>query len=136
MMAKKITWAAALVLVFCLISSSGLKTRSAEAFVAEATEVISVIRIGVSLVDYIYKTFKPIIADSDIDARDITDKRRVNREILKEYQVISTALDRMSQSNEQVRSTMIKLKESIPSIVRQVQRCRRVTFERIIPRRV
>ena len=37
---------------------------------AEATEIISVVRIGVSLVEYIYKVFAPIFDDmgvSDVD---------------------------------------------------------------------
>ncbi len=104
--------------LLALASSPGQPKPQAEAFVAEAAEIIGVVRIGVSLVDYIYKVFKPIISDSDISARDITEKRKIDREILREYKVISSALDRMSQNNEQVRATMLKLKDTIPTIVR------------------
>ena len=43
-----------LILVICLIEVS-LQFVAETAAVAEATEIIGVIRIGVSLVDYIYK---------------------------------------------------------------------------------
>ncbi len=39
---------------------------------AEATEVIAVVRIGVSLVEYIYKVFAHIFRDSGLDDADIT----------------------------------------------------------------
>jgi hypothetical protein len=38
----------------------------AEPLIAEAVEVISVVRIGISLVDYTYKVFSNIFEDSDI----------------------------------------------------------------------
>jgi hypothetical protein len=45
---------------------------SVDGFVAEATEVISVVRIGVSLVEYIYKVFSNIFHDSGASDIDIS----------------------------------------------------------------
>ncbi len=38
---------------------------------AEATEVIAVVRIGVSLVEYIYKVFSHIFNDSGLSEADL-----------------------------------------------------------------
>ena len=58
-----------LLLLSCLFLFSFIRAefRSADAFVAEATEIIGVVRLGVSLVEYIYKVFAPIIEKSDVD---------------------------------------------------------------------
>lgn len=49
--------------------------RSADAFVAEATEIIGVVRLGVSLVEYIYKVFSHVFEDSGLSDADLTGKR-------------------------------------------------------------
>lgn len=43
-----------------------------DAFVAEATEIIAVVRIGVSLVEYTYKVFRDIFEDSGLSDTDLT----------------------------------------------------------------
>ncbi len=42
----------------------------------EATEVIAVIRIGVSLVEHIYKVFSHIFKDSGLSEADLLGKQR------------------------------------------------------------
>ena len=42
----------------------GVNGFESEAILAEETEIISVVRIGVSLVEYIYKVFSKIARDS------------------------------------------------------------------------
>ena len=59
-------------LLLVSLSSTSEFGSGAEAFVAEATEIISVVRIGVSLVEYIYKTFSHIFEDSGASKVDWT----------------------------------------------------------------
>ena len=107
------------VVISLLISSASLEV--SEAFVAEATEVIGVVRLGVQLVEYIYKVFDNIFQDSEIsDQLDITGQRgrELDREVLRQYEVVSRALERMGQSNEEVKATMLHLRQNFPAIIR------------------
>ena len=101
-----------------LISSASLEV--SEAFVAEATEVIGVVRLGVTLVEYIYKVFDNIFQDSEISDVDVTGQRgrELDREVLRQYEVVSRALERMGQSNEEVKATMLHLRKNFPSVIR------------------
>ena len=56
---------------------SSKKTRSVDAFVTEATEVIAVVKIGVSLVEYIYKVFSNIFEDSGISDSDLVGENKI-----------------------------------------------------------
>ena len=109
-------------LISLLISSASLEM--SEAFVAEATEVIGVVRLGVQLVEYIYKVFDNIFEDSEIsgglDGLDLTGQRgrELDREVLRQYEVVSRALERMGQSNEEVKATMLHLRQNFPAIIR------------------
>ena len=108
-----------LVVISLLISSASLDV--SEAFVAEATEVIGVVRLGVQLVEYIYKVFDNIFEDSEIsDGLDLTGQRgrELDREVLRQYEVVSRALERMGQSNEEVKATMLHLRQNFPAIIR------------------
>ena len=61
--------------VACLyIGLIGAEWNGADAFVAEATEIIGVVKIGVSLVDYIYKVFSKIFRESGLEEADWTGK--------------------------------------------------------------
>lgn len=124
------------VLFFLAILSmnSASEFGSADAFVAEATEVIGVIKIGVSLVDYIYKVFSHIFEDSGVSDSDLLGKfdnmrvvctwpneivsgakgREMQKELLTEYKVISAALDRFGKSNYEVQSTLLHMQRSLP----------------------
>ena len=107
------------VVISLLISSASLEV--SEAFVAEATEVIGVVRLGVQLVEYIYKVFDNIFQDSEIsDQLDITGQRgrELDREVLRQYEVVSRALERMGQSNEEVKATMPPPRQNFPAIIR------------------
>ena len=110
-------------ILFCVAiidyKAFGLAT---EAFVAEATEIIGVVRLGVSLVQYTYKVFSTIFEDSGISDSDLlgAEGRNVEKELLMEYKVITTALDRLGQSNEQVEVTIRQLRRNLPSIIRSV----------------
>ena len=55
-----------------------------EAFVAEATEIIGVVRLGVSLVQYTYKVFSTIFEDSGISDSDLLGSkgREMEQELL------------------------------------------------------
>ncbi len=44
--------------------------------------------------------------------------RAMEAELLAEYQVITTALDRLGQSNQQVQATMQNLERNLPLIIR------------------
>ena len=108
-------------LISLLISSASLEM--SEAFVAEATEVIGVVRLGVQLVEYIYKVFDNIFEDSEISDGldlDLTGQRgrELDREVLRQYEVVSRALERMGQSNEEVKATMLHLRQNFPAIIR------------------
>ena len=46
-----------------LLTLQACQTQAVDAFVAEATEIIGVVRIGVSLVEYMYKGTVEIITD-------------------------------------------------------------------------
>ena len=94
----------------------------AEAFVAEATEVISVVRIGISLVEHIYKVFAHIFQDSGLSDADILGQkeRELEAELLAEYRVITGALDRLAQSNEQLQLTIYNLQRNLPQLIRSV----------------
>ena len=50
--------------IFAFLKPMPINGFGAEAFVAEATEIIGVVRIGVNLVEYIYKVFSKIARDS------------------------------------------------------------------------
>ena len=106
------------VVISLLISSASLEV--SEAFVAEATEVIGVVRLGVSLVQYIYNVFDNIFEDSEISDLDVTGQRgrELDREVLRQYEVVSRALERMGQSNEEVKATMLHLRQNFPAIIR------------------
>ena len=104
-----------------LLISSAANIEVSEAFVAEATEVIGVVRLGVQLVEYIYKVFDNIFEDSEIsDGLDLTGQRgrELDREVLRQYEVVSRALERMGQSNEEVKATMLHLRQNFPAIIR------------------
>jgi hypothetical protein len=120
--------------------------RQADAFVAEATEIIAVVRIGISLVEHIYDVFSHIFEDSGLSESDLLGKlslkhnpcmsmkpsntmnnvptttgskrRELEGELLYEYRTISLALDRMAQSNEQVQATISNLQRNLPSVIR------------------
>ena len=107
-------------LISLLITSARLEM--SEAFVAEATEVIGVVRLGVQLVEYIYKVFDNIFEDSEISGLDLDltgqRGRELDREVLRQYEVVSRALERMGQSNEEVKATMLHLRQNFPAIIR------------------
>ena len=109
-----------LVVISLLISSASLDV--SEAFVAEATEAIGVVRLGVQLVEYIYKVFDNIFEDSEISDLDVDltgqRGRELDREVLRQYEVVSRALERMGQSNEEVKATMLHLRQNFPAIIR------------------
>ena len=106
------------IVISLLISSANLEL--SEAFVAEATEVIGVVRLGVSLVEYIYKVFDNIFEDSELSDVDITGQRgrELDREVLRQYEVISRALERMEQDSEEVKATMLHLRQNFPAVIR------------------
>ena len=52
------------VAIFAFLKLMPINGFGAEAFVAEATEIIAVVRIGVNLVEHIYKVFSKIARDS------------------------------------------------------------------------
>ena len=105
-----------------LLISSAANIEVSEAFVAEATEVIGVVRLGVQLVEYIYKVFDNIFQDSEISDSDLDltgqRGRQLDREVLRQYEVVSRALERMGQSNEEVKATMLHLRQNFPAIIR------------------
>ena len=106
------------IVISLLISSANLEM--SEAFVAEATEIIGVVRLGVSLVEYIYKVFDNIFEDSELSDADITGQRgrELDREVLRQYEVISRALERMEQDSEEVKATMLHLRQNFPAVIR------------------
>ena len=118
------------IVISLLISSANLEM--SEAFVAEATEVIGVVRLGVSLVEYIYKVFDNIFEDSELSDVDITGQRgrELDREVLRQYEVISRALERMEQDSEDAVKAFIarRTRPSVRliSLRKEIERWRRM----------
>jgi len=101
------------------------------AAVAEAAEIIGVVRLGVSLVEYIYKVFSKISRDSGATDQviDFRQDRKVEKRLLTEYRVISSALDRLGQGYELVEDSIRKMNEEFPLIIRRELRLNEVDKE-------
>lgn len=59
---------------FCLgvlVLSLGVLAQESEAFAAEVTEIIGVVRLGVSVVEYMYKVFAQIAQDPAVQDLDV-----------------------------------------------------------------
>lgn len=88
--------------------------------VAEATEIIGVVRIGVSLVEYIYKVFANILRDSGAadEVIELSKDEKVEKRLLTEYRVISDSLDRLGHGYEMVEDSIRKMHQEFPLIIR------------------
>ena len=101
-----------------LVTSYGLESSKADAFVAEATEIISVVRIGVSLVEYIYKVFSHIWKDSG--AADAAQRsQETSKKLLEEYQVLNRALDRLDAGHQSVQAAVSQMHRDLPLTIRR-----------------
>lgn len=87
---------------------------------AEATEIIGVVRIGVSLVEYIYKVFANILRDSGAadEVIELSKDEKVEKRLLTEYRVISDSLDRLGHGYEMVEDSIRKMHQEFPLIIR------------------
>ncbi|XP_059084384.1 uncharacterized protein LOC131881513 isoform X2 [Tigriopus californicus] len=104
-----------------LILGLSLFAPETEAIAAEVTEIIGVVRLGVSVVEYMYNVFAQIAKDPNVQDIDILGKgkRDLDKELLDEYYLISIALDRLAESNIGVETTIRQLQHNLPQIIRR-----------------
>eukprot|EP00095_Tigriopus_kingsejongensis_P006035 maker-scaffold889_size84747-snap-gene-0.24 protein:Tk06035 transcript:maker-scaffold889_size84747-snap-gene-0.24-mRNA-1 annotation:"hypothetical protein L798_01615" len=99
-----------------------------EEVVAEITEIIGVVRLGISVVDYMHKVFSKVFQDTGVSKIDFIgkDSREMDKELLDQYYLISIALDRLAQSNEAVEITIKQLRDNMPQLIRRELKLDRV----------
>ena len=86
---------------------------------AEATEVLGVIRLGVSLVQYIHKVFSEICEKEDcgLDMLGVEGKS-LDKELLTEYRVISAKMDTLEAGMASVQSSVYTLHRNLPETIK------------------
>ena len=87
---------------------------------AEATEVLGVIRLGVSLVQYIHQVFSVICKKDDcgVDVFNEEGKMSLDKELLTEYRVISAKMDSLEASLASVQSSVYNLHRNLPETIK------------------
>ena len=84
------------------------------------TEVLGVIRLGVSLVQYIHKVYSDICQqdDCEMDGVGVNGKLFLDKELLTEYRKISAKMDSVEASIASVQSSVYTLHKSLPETIR------------------
>ena len=109
-------------LICCLALAECLA--NTDAFVAEATEIISVVKIGVSLVEYIYKVFSNIARDSG--AATAISTQIQSKKLLQEYAVVNGALDRLDIGLQSIDAAIGQMNHDMPTAIRRELKLDRV----------
>lgn len=116
-----------LLIIIVGLSNSG-ESLVLETAVAEATEIIGVVRLGVSLVEYMYKVFAHVFRDSGASNKvtRVGQDGDIERRLLAEYRVISDALDRLGHGYETVEASIHAMQLEFSTTIRRELRLDRV----------
>lgn len=115
-------WATAMAIVLVSLGnrSSTSTPAMADAVLAEAAEVFSVVKIGVSLVEYTYRVFSELFKDSGAaDAiSELSSRKDMDKKLMQEYIMVNRALDRLSVGFESIEAALVTIQRDLPSIIR------------------